>query len=255
MTRITRAALLAAASAFVIAPAAQAQQYGYAAQPQAQGYYSQAECERARQANQTAGVLIGALAGAVVGAQIHNAGRDRNPRYYQTRRGHWRQAPPPPRSSNAGAVIAGGAVGALAGGALGGGDPCPPQHMGHSQAGYGHAPAPYGDQRHYQSGGPAYGHDPYYAQGQQYGHAQQPYRAGELAGGPGYDYDYGQDRDYDPQYGQQQAGYGYQAAAAQCRWSETQRADSYGRISTNPVYVCQGADGIWRQAEYVQGGY
>jgi uncharacterized protein YcfJ len=72
-----------------------------------------------------------------------------------------------------------------------------------------------------------------------------------------YRNDYGyHDRARDPYYdssgnyghGYSGAGYryGYGAPPQECRWGEQRVRDRHGRWQTQDVYLCQGADGVWR---------
>ncbi|HAQ35183.1 MAG TPA: hypothetical protein DCQ53_07470, partial [Alphaproteobacteria bacterium] len=78
--KMIKIALLAAASAAVLTPAATAQ---------AQTYRSVQECEAARQNRQVAGAVIGAIIGGVIAAQVEDDIDDRDNRHWRGRgRGH-----------------------------------------------------------------------------------------------------------------------------------------------------------------------
>lgn len=128
-----RMAILGSAAALAICLPAAAQSYGYSGQGygyQDRGYYND-NCERQRRNNQTAGTVVGAIAGGLLGAAI--ADDDDDKRY---RRGHHRYSRGwnrgyrhgyrgrHHRGDNDGDQIAGaligGVVGAVAGGAIGG---------------------------------------------------------------------------------------------------------------------------------------
>ncbi|MCC5996602.1 MAG: hypothetical protein JJU18_09575 [Oceanicaulis sp.] len=254
----TFAALSAAA---FTAPGASAQHYSAQSHYAPQMTYEQ--CVRQQQNRQVTGTIVGGLLGAVAGAQIHNATKPRNtappPRRgyrggYRGGRHHHNQ---PSNQSNAGAVIAGGAVGALAGAAITGNTNC--NQFPRERAVYGHAGAPY--QGGYQQQG--YGHQPYHQGGyqqQSYGHqqtySQQSYGYDGYAGNDyGYGYDGyagghssggllgGEDYGYQPQSQAriQTAGSGYAPAyGSNCRYM--------GAGNGAQVLMCEGMDGVWRPA-------
>ena len=133
-----RMAILGSAAALSMSLPAAAQNYAYSGQGydgygyQGQGYYND-NCDRERRNNQTAGTVVGAIAGGLLGAAIAGDGDD-DKRY---RRGHHRYSRGWDRGYGhgyrgrhhrggdddgdqiAGALI-GGVVGAVAGGAIGG---------------------------------------------------------------------------------------------------------------------------------------
>ncbi len=228
------------------APHAAAQHYS----AQSHGYHSSTmtyeQCVRQQQSRQVTGAVVGGLLGAVAGAQIHNATKPRNtappPRYnhrgHRGHRGGYRggyHQPQRSSQSNSGAVIAGGAVGALAGAAIIGNTNCnqfPREravygHAGGYQGGYVHQPYHGGYQQQ------SYGYDAY--AGHDYGYGYDAYAGGGLLGGE----DYG----YHPQShaGYQTAGAGYAPAyGSNCR--------HMGAGNGAQVLMCEGADGVWRPA-------
>jgi hypothetical protein len=253
--------LAAVSAAAFAAPHAAAQHYS----AQSHGYHTSTmtyeQCVRQQQNRQVTGAVVGGLLGAVAGAQIHNATRPRDsaphPRYHHRgHRGHRGGYYEPQRSnrSNSGAVIAGGAVGALAGAAITSNTNC--NQFPRQRAGYGHAGGGY--QGGYQQQG--YGHQPYHQGGyqqQSYGHqqtySQQGYGYDAYAGqDDGYRYDAyaggqsggllgGEDYGYQPQSRAhvQTAGAGYAPAyGSNCRYM--------GAGNGAQVLMCEGADGVWR---------
>ncbi|WP_300395983.1 glycine zipper 2TM domain-containing protein [Henriciella sp.] len=132
-----RMAILGSAAAFAMSLPAAAQTYAYSGQGydgygyQGQGYYN-GNCERERRNNQTAGTVVGAIAGGLIGAAIADDGDDK-----YRRRGHHRYSRGWDRGYGygyrgrrhhrgnddgdkiAGALI-GGVVGAVAGNAIAG---------------------------------------------------------------------------------------------------------------------------------------
>lgn len=258
---LTKIALLAAASAAVLVPAA-------TAEAQSQNYYrSVQECEAARQNRQVAGAVIGAILGGVIAAQIEDDIDDRDNRgwrgrhhgydgYYGRHRGY--------RGYDRGnendvAVAAGAGIGGLLGYGVAGGQPCAPiyrnddyrYNSGYDNGGY------YDDNRYAQGGyrgeqsytnsgyydenGAYYADDSYYVGDEgTYADQQRYYGNGELAGGPdGYVYS----------QPSTQARVYNAGANNNCRWMQTRRADAYGTVSSQSVWMCQGSDGIWRPAQ------
>jgi hypothetical protein len=234
MIKISAAVLAAAAIPFALGTEAEAQQRA----PQ-----TYEECISQRQSQQITGAVIGGLAGAVLGAQLHNRSEQvrRNDHYANQRgwsrggrgwdRGRgYRGRDTYQRRSNAGSVTAGAGLGAVGGAILGSAGPdcnsLPRQgaygYSQHSNAQYGQGyahPNTYqvqsqdygyqGDSYGYEE--PYYGdqgYDPYY---DEYGYSDQ------LAGGPG-GYDPYQDQGYAAQ------SYGYsapQAVGGNCRFVDT----------------------------------
>lgn len=247
------AALLSAAAiipAAGLGSAAEAQSYR-SNQPQT---YEQCISQRGRQ--QATGAIIGGIAGAIIGAELHDESDDRRraERYghhgrgwdsgYRGRgwdrgyRGGYRGGYDRGRHDergNDGAVIGGGALGALAGGVLGSAGPdC--SRLPRQQGGGGYYNSGYaGGNGAYraQSGGYDRSYDDYgYQDGRGYD--------GGLAGGPGYDDGY--DDRYDDRYDDYRAApsQGYSSTpSGRCR---TVQSGGYAS------QVCQGADGIWRPA-------
>lgn len=86
-----RMAILGSAAALAMSLPAAAQQYGYddygydSYGAQNQGYYNNSNCESERRSNQTAGGLVGAIAGGLLGAAIADDGDK-----HRSRRGHHR---------------------------------------------------------------------------------------------------------------------------------------------------------------------
>ena len=226
----------------------------------AQSRYSDAravsyeDCVRQQRNRQVAGALIGGILGAVVGAEIHDDRQDRarerhydRHRYYRgdrrwrDRRGYRGRGYRHHRrhyheDGNDGAVVAGGAVGAIAGAAIAGQGGCE-RYYRHSS---GHSHNRYPHHGYSQSG-----HDPYYGS-----HSGQDWRYSDRS-----DVYYGSSRDgaliggtdYDPYYDDQRArasqpshGRVYTASSG-CRWMN---AGASGQM-----YMCQGSDGVWRPAD------
>ncbi len=264
--------LAAVSAAAFAAPHASAQYYA----AQSHGYQTSSmtyeQCVRQQQNRSVTGAVVGGLLGAVAGAQIHNATKPRNtapaPRYGHRgyrggHRGGYRggyQQPQRSNQSNSGAVIAGGAIGALAGAAITGNTDCnqfPRQRGGYGHAG-GHYQTGYGQQAYqqpYNQGG--YQQQSY---GQQQGYSQQSYGYDGYAGDDyGYGYDAyagssggllgGEDYGYQPQPQHQSqarittagsSGYSAPRPGAACR--------HMGAGNGAQVLMCQGADGVWRPA-------
>lgn len=231
------ASIAALSAGAFAAPGAMAQHYSAHSHYAPQMTYEQ--CVRQQQNRQVTGAVVGGLLGAVAGAQIHNATKPRNTAP-PPRRGHWggrHHQPQSSNSSNAGAVVAGGAIGALAGAAVTGNTNC--NQFPRQQAAYGHGGAYHG----------GYAQDPY-----AYSHSSYGY--------DGYDYGYGYD------------GYGYDGYAAPSSGGVLMGGEDYGYPQQPPartytagsaqlpppgaacrymasgngaqVFMCQGADGIWR---------
>lgn len=262
--------LAAVSAAAFAAPHASAQYYS----AQSHGYQTTSmtyeQCVRQQQNRSVTGAVVGGLLGAVAGAQIHNATKPRNtappPRYNNRgHRGGYRggyQQPQRSNQSNSGAVIAGGALGALAGAAITGNTDCnqfPRQRGGYSQAG-GHYQTGYGQQPYqqpYNQGGyqqQSYGHQQTYSQqgygydgysGQNDGYGYDGYAPAPSSGGllGGTDYGY----QHQPQHQSQarittagSSGYYAPQPGAACR--------QMGAGNGAQVLMCQGGDGVWRPA-------
>lgn len=245
-----------------LAAPAEAQTYRTAPHQEASRYE---QCVAEQRQRQIAGAVIGGVLGAVVGAELHDESQDRaRERGYRDPHGRYRHYDRYDRydhyrdrryrhreQGNDGAVVAGGAVGALAGAAIAGGD-CE-RYRRHDRYGY---DARYGNDPYRQGsyGGhdPYYGDDPYYDRDARYGndpYYDDPYygqsdsrrystRDGDLLGGPGYgEAPARETRRYESDPGIMTAGtYG----SANCR-----TMTSAGRAT----YMCQGSDGIWRPAQ------
>lgn len=227
-----------------------AQSYGY--QTSSMTYE---QCVRQQQNRQVAGAVVGGLLGAVVGAQVHNATEPRHsappPRYGHRggyhggyHRGHHGgyhggyHQPQSSHRSNSGAVIAGGAIGALAGAAVTGNTDCnryPRQrggYGGYQHQGYGHQQV-YSRQGYGYDG---YGYDGFAGQHQGYGYDGYAGGSGGLLGG--------EDHVYAPpsQARVTVAGGGYYApqGGGDCRYMAAGNGAQ--------VLMCQGGDGVWRPA-------
>lgn len=257
-----RTTLLAAASTMMLVPAAQAQ-YSYSGQHS----YAAQNCESQRQGRQVAGALVGAVLGGVIGAEIGDSSNDRD--RYRGYRGrgwdrHGRHGGRYYRDRNRGndsndlAIVAGAGIGALVGAGVASGNPCPPArdpYYGRNQYGgqygdpYGRQPAGYdGGYQGYDTYGrnDGYGNDGY-GRNDGYAYAEQPYapnygREG-LAGAPD-SYTYTQ-----PDYSGGARVYSATSVSGSCRWMQSRSQNSYGQVTTNDVYMCQGSDGIWRPAQ------
>tara|TARA_R110002096_G_scaffold72077_7_gene171996 strand:- start:412 stop:1140 length:729 start_codon:yes stop_codon:yes gene_type:complete len=239
--KMIRTALLAAASTMILVPAAQAQ-HSYGAQ----------DCESQRQGRQVAGALVGAILGGVIGAQIEDSVDDRDNhrggRYGRGRHGGGRYNRGRDRGNeNDVAVVAGAGIGALVGAGVAGGNPCGPQYNPNQDSGY------YGDPYQGKPSGyddAYYGEDSYaYDDGyndayayQNDGYAQD-YGSNSLAGAP-ESHVYTQ-----PNYTGDARVYSANSVSANCRYMQSRVQNSYGQVTTNDVYMCQGSDGIWRPAQ------
>lgn len=232
----------------VFAASAEAQTYRTAPHGQQAGSYEQ--CLQQQRQRQITGAVIGGLLGAVVGAELHDEAQDRDrnrhhrydrrdryghydrrgrhDRYDRYGRRHHRQ-----EAGNDGAVVAGGAVGALAGAAIAGGNCDRLRGGSYRQSGYGHDEPYYGNDTYY--GDDAYyDDDPYADRGRSRTYSTSD---GGLLGGP----DYGPEPQYDSRRYESQPA--IQTAGAygspDCR---------YMNSAGHSTYMCQGADGIWRPA-------
>jgi hypothetical protein len=255
MFKISAAALAAAAVPFALGAEAEAQNRA----PQ-----TYEECISQRQSQQLTGAVIGGLAGAVLGAQLHNRSeqvrrndQQANQRWNRGGRGWdrgrgYRGRDTYQRRSNAGSVTAGAGLGAVGGALLGSAGPdcnsLPRRgaygYSQHSNAQYNQGYAqPYSHQvqsQDYGWQGDSYGYqEPYYAdQGYDPYHDEYGYDQGysdQLAGGPG---------GYDPYQNQGYAAQSYGYPAPQMVSGNCRFIDTAGRRQQ----VCQSADGIWRPA-------
>lgn len=212
----------------------------------AQDYQS---CEDDRQDRQVAGAIIGGILGAVIGNELaddsnnNRRGYDRREhrgRYGYGRRGHGRNAYHHRDRGNAEEVgtIAGAGVGALIGATVAGGEDCQNRaYRGHDNRYPGKPNGTYYEDSRYDD---RYYQDDYrYAESDDYGSGQQ--------------YDYGSNADLlggaQPQYGSR----AYQTSSQldypaqwNCRWQDQRRMAPSGALVTEQVYMCEGADGIWR---------
>jgi len=234
-----RTLLASTAAAMVLVPAAQAQTQ----------YQSQAECESNRQGRQVAGAIFGAIIGGVLGAEIEDEFDDRDNyrgRHYRGHRGYRGRHRYNERHDNDVAVVAGAGLGALVGAGVAGGDPCAPDYRGRDAGYYGND---YGYQDPYYDNG--YDNSGYYDNGyNQNGYYNDGY-ADDAYYADGYSDDayYGNDGLAGAPANEVRV---YQAGAPQtnnCRWMTTRSQNSYGTVTANEVYMCQGIDGIWRRAQ------
>lgn len=264
-TLLMAATALLGATALGSAFSAPAEAQTYRAAPDSYG-----QCIAQQRQRQVAGAVIGGILGAVVGAELHDDSQDRNRdrRRYGSRHDRYgydhydrydrydRNDRRHREAGNDGAVVAGGAVGALAGAAIASGD-CERLHPGRrGDARYGHDPR-YRDSR--------YGHDPRYSQ-DRYG--RDPYRdSGYGNQDPYYEDPYYADRGYEDsrRWSTQQdellGGRGYEREAPfdSRRYQAGQAitaSQNYGAGSDcrymesagQSTLMCQGSDGIWRPA-------
>jgi len=228
---------------------------------EAQSYRGQTmtyeQCVQQQRQRQVTGAVIGGILGAVVGAELHDESQDRD-REYRRYRGHHRYGYHRGyrhrgyhrgrygygrhyEEENDGAVVAGGAVGALAGAAIAGGN-CEQYRRGYGRGNAYYRDSGYGREAPYYGGEPGYGGGVY-----EEGY-NQPYREsrrystrdGELLGGEGYQDAPYQTRRYGASSGVVTAGASY--GGGNCRWMES---------SNRQVWMCQGGDGIWRPADPV----
>ncbi|MHA6289264.1 hypothetical protein [Maricaulis sp. CAU 1757] len=262
MKLLTPALLAASALSLVLPATAQAQSY---AQPRATSYQ---DCEAQRQGRQVAGAIIGGLLGAVVGNELaddsnnNRRGRDHYGRRgyhgydryaHRDYRGHRRYDRRYRHRDRGNAeevgTIAGAGVGALIGAGIAGGEDCnrSRRHTTYpgKPAGYGYD-SPYAQdtrygQGHY-AGDTGYYEDPAYADPRY----QEPYANSPAYAGTPYSQQDGLLGG--PQSSQSARTYSASAGLT-CRWQETRRMDAYGNPGTDQVYMCQGADGIWRPAD------
>ncbi|MEA1941324.1 MAG: hypothetical protein U9P68_03645 [Pseudomonadota bacterium] len=257
MKLLTPALLAATALSVTLPTVAEGQSY------QARSYQggSYQDCESSRQNRQVAGALIGGILGAVIGNELaddsnnNRHGRpdrwDRRARWDDYRRhgrgyyGRHNRRYEHRDRGNAEEVgtIAGAGVGALIGAGIAGGEDCGTVR----RTGGGYAGKPdgyYGDDRYYDDSG-YYQDDRYYSDDA--GYAGDPYyddrygSSGELLGGP--------DRGEPARTYSASSTYSNASAAGNCQWSQTRRMGEYGQAVTDRVWMCQGADGIWRPAD------
>lgn len=239
---------------------------------QAQSYNSRSsqpmtyeQCIEQQQGRQVAGALIGGLLGAVVGAEIHDDQQDRDRERYDRRRDrhrdydrhrrhdrydrydrrdrydrhdrHHRRRHHDDRrwkeDGNDGAVLAGGAVGALAGAAIAGSGDCE-QYRYNSNSSYNNGGYNSGYDSQYDNSGynsgysSGSGYDAYESQSQS-SSGYERYNSDELAGAPGSSNR--QTRTYSTSSSQP-------ANTGNCRMMSA----GAGR----QTYMCQGTDGVWR---------
>lgn len=262
MKLLTPALLAATALTITLPVAAEAQSYSARSQG---GSYQ--DCEASRQNRQVAGALIGGILGAVIGNELaddsnnNRHGRpdrwDRRARWddhrrhgggYYGRRDRRYQHRDRGNAEEVG-TIAGAGVGALIGAGIAGGDDC--GNTRYSRGGYAGKPDGYygndgyyddsryyEDDRYYDGANAGYADDPYYDDGyggDTYG------SSGQLLGGP--------DRGEPARTYSAASGYTTASATGNCQWSQTRRMGEYGQAVTDRVWMCQGADGIWRPAD------
>ena len=245
---MSRTLLAALAAGTILVPlslaSAQAQSYSASSRydPQPQSYEN---CVREQRNRQVAGAVIGGLIGAVLGAELHDDHQDANREHRRYRgdrhyrdRGYHRNRHDRRRDrrhrrdrhheeGNDGAVVAGGAVGAVAGAAIAGGRDCDRYARGYG----------------YDDG---YGHD----------YRESDYRYDERGYGYEDDYRYDDGYSYDrPSSGTLLGGEDYQRETRTYR-AETRRSGPSGQAcrtmqnrNGSRVFMCQGADGIWRPAD------
>ncbi len=254
---------LSAAVIGLAAGPASAQTYGAQSRYAPQGAVSYEQCVRQQRNRQVAGAVIGGILGAVIGAELHDDAQDRSrdrgrgyrgDRHY--RGGHYDRDYGRGRhrgyrgrqheEGNDGAVVAGGAVGAVAGAAIAGSGDC--DRYARTGYGYGQAPGHYGADT-YRGG----------YQGDAYGGGQPIYdESGRVYAD---EYGYASSDPYAQDYGYDQRSSGQLLGGEDYRGdSRTYSASSpSGPVSTGPcqqmrsgngalVLMCQGPDGIWRPA-------
>lgn len=247
--KLLTTALLAASAFAVVAPAANAQSYGYN------------DCEAERGGRQVAGAIIGGILGAVIGNELaddsnnqpdyRRGGRghrndyrgrnNRHDRYYDRRndRGNAEDV----------GTLAGAGVGALIGAGIAGGGDCGNQPRTARYDDYSGKPGAggYTDDRYQDQGYGGYAGNSYQDQGYD-GYPTQAYRDD----GSDYGYVEGYDTHSSTQLlGGSQPGpdariYETGAQDWNCQWTSTRRMGEYGQAVMEQVYMCQGADNIWR---------
>tara|TARA_R110000868_G_scaffold11516_5_gene56373 strand:+ start:18932 stop:19690 length:759 start_codon:yes stop_codon:yes gene_type:complete len=215
------------------------------------------DCEANRQGRQVAGAIIGGILGAVIGNELaddsnnqpnyRRGGRGHHDRYgrggyrgdrygrgYRTDRGNAEEV----------GTLAGAGVGALVGAGIAGGDDCGRTRNANTYNPYPGKPQADGyGQPAYQQG---YGQDQGYGSANGYGNGYDN----------GYDAGYGYTDGYDTrssgellgaaQPGQDARVYTATSQDWNCQWTSTRRLDAYGQSIMDQVYMCQGADNIWR---------
>tara|TARA_R110002096_G_scaffold17921_12_gene61726 strand:- start:2163 stop:2906 length:744 start_codon:yes stop_codon:yes gene_type:complete len=239
--KLLTTALLAATAFAVVAPAASAQSQAYG------------NCESERQGRQVAGAIIGGILGAVIGNELADDSNNQ-PTYRRGGRGHHRGYRGRSVRNDRGnaeevGTIAGAGVGALIGAGIAGGDDCGSYSNNSGYNAYPGKPGSAGyDQTYYQGQNTNSGY------GDNYGGN---YDAGY---GNGYDSGYGSDYGYvdgsgstsstqllgGAQAGQDARVYNTGAQDWNCQWTSSRRMGEYGQTVTEQVYMCQGADNIWR---------
>lgn len=247
MKMLTTALLSASAIAMI----------GGTAQAQTQ-YQSYEECVSDRQGRQVAGALIGGILGAVIGSEIadenidnrreRRAHRGRHHRRggYHHRRRHHRDA-----SDDDAATVAGAGVGALIGAGIASGEDC--ENLRYRRDRYDDR---YGnryddryddrysrnsDDRYYSDSG--YHDDGYGPDDYGYTDGSDTYSSGELLGGAEPSYNA---RTYN-------ASSSVSSGNWRCEYQTTRRRGSDGYVGEVQVYMCQGADGIWRPYDTIVG--
>ncbi|WP_417482611.1 hypothetical protein [Maricaulis sp.] len=234
--KMLKTALLAASAFAVVTPMASAQAQNYR------------DCEAQRGDRQVAGAIIGGILGAVIGNELADDSNNQ-PNYRRGGRRH--HDPYRGRGRNRGhdrgnaeevGTIAGAGVGALIGAGIAGGGDCNTSRY-----------SSYDDYEAY-PGKPGYADNSYQDQGYR-GYPTQAYRDDGS--------DYGYVDGYDSYSSTQLLGgsepgpdariYETNAQDWNCQWTSTRRMGEYGQTVTEQVYMCQGADDIWRPYDtYVQ---
>jgi hypothetical protein len=219
--KLLTTALLSASAIAMISPAASAQ---------SQDYQS---CEESREGRQVAGAIIGGLLGAIIGNEIaddsnnnrHGAHRGSRRGGHHGYRGRHRYQHRDRGNAEEVGTIAGAGVGALIGAGIAGGEECDNRRNAPGNRYPGKPTVSEYNERRYQNGSyqDSYGYsDDYYADDS----------SSQLIGGQDYD----------------QGARTYSATSSDwtCEWTNTRRLGEYGQAVTEQVYMCQGADGIWR---------
>lgn len=255
MARLPLLAIAALAVLPLTAGTAQAQRYDSSSryEPTNRAYE---QCVREQRQRQVAGAVVGGLIGAVIGAELHDEAQDDNrrdrarERRYRDRDGYrerrrdrrdrrrHRRDRHYEEDGNDGAVLAGGALGAVAGAAVAGGQDCR-RFLNERQSGYSDGYDTGYREDYRQSSG----YDDGYYRGDRevnYDDAQpyQPYTVGndeELAGGPSYP------RETRTVRSQSRTRSTAPRSGQPCR---TMQSGNGAR-----VLMCQGTDGIWRPAD------
>jgi hypothetical protein len=221
--KLIATALLSVSAFALVAPAASAQSE--------RQYQSYQECEEAREGRQVTGAIIGGILGAIIGNEIaddsnnnrhgashrrgrgHGYGRHHRRRYEHRDRGNAEEV----------GTIAGAGVGAVIGAGVAGGGECDQYRARQNDPRYLDKPPAY-DQQGYQQQG-SYTDSYYVEDGQGYSTSNV-----DLVGG------------------NSSTSRTYNASSSDwnCEWTNSSRQDSYGQITTEQVYMCEGSDGIWR---------